>query len=142
MTSVTSSGDRQELAMKNHYRLLVVEDDTALCESIADLLRVTGYEVDTAETGEAALRLLRNAPPPDAILLDVVLPRMNAARFLSEIDDALYPRPPVVLMTGMTTSEPLDLELDVLMKPFDVDELLTRIERACAAPGATLQPYP
>jgi DNA-binding response OmpR family regulator len=128
--------------MKNGYRLLVVEDDPALCESIADLLRVTGYEVDTAETGEAALRLLRDLPPPDAILLDVVLPRMDASHLLHEMDGALCPRPPVVLMTGMTTSAQAALELDVLLKPFDVDELLTRIQRACAPPGAALHPHP
>jgi DNA-binding response OmpR family regulator len=124
--------------MKNGYRLLVVEDDTSLCETIADLLRVTGYEVDTAESGEAALRLLRDAPPPDAILLDVVLPRMNADHLLQEMDVAVCPRPPVVLMTGMTSSAAVVPESDVLMKPFDVDELLERLERACGSPGAPL----
>jgi two-component system response regulator MprA len=128
--------------MKNGYRLLVVEDDPALCESIADLLRVTGYEVDTAETGEDALRLLRDAPPPDAILLDVVLPRMNADRLLHEMDGALYPRPPVVLMTGMTTTREATLESDILLKPFEVEELLSRIERACATSVAAAQPQP
>ncbi|MFL5263153.1 MAG: response regulator [Anaeromyxobacteraceae bacterium] len=125
--------------MKNGYRLLVVEDDASLCETIADLLRITGYEVDTAESGEAALRLLRDAPPPDAILLDVVLPRMNADRLLHEMDGAVCPRPPVVLMTGMTTSAEIVHASDVLMKPFDVDELLARLERACGSPGAPLR---
>ena len=125
--------------MKNGYRLLVVEDDAALCESIADLLRVTGYHVDTARDGEAALRLLREAPRPDAILLDVILPRMSADRLLRAMDDWLWPRPPVVLMTGMIEAAPGAASRDdVLVKPFDVEELLFRIERACAAgPGAS-----
>jgi DNA-binding response OmpR family regulator len=124
--------------MKNGYRLLVVEDDASLCETLADLLRITGYEVDTAESGEAALRLLRDAPPPDAILLDVVLPRMNADHLLQEMDVAVCPRPPVVLMTGMISSARIARESDVLMKPFDADELLARLERACGSPGAPL----
>jgi DNA-binding response OmpR family regulator len=126
--------------MKNGYRLLVVEDDPALCESIADLLRVTGYEVDTAETGEAALRLLRDAPPPDAILLDMVLPHMTSDRLLHDMDDALCPRPPVVLMTGMAPNAEIVPD-DILMKPFDVDELLVRLERACVTPGAQLRAH-
>jgi DNA-binding response OmpR family regulator len=117
--------------MKNGYRLLVVEDDAALCESIADLLRVSGYHVDTARDGEAALRLLREAPRPDAILLDVILPRMTADRLLHSMDDALWPRPPVVLMTGMVEVAGALPGGDVLVKPFDVDELLERLDHAC-----------
>jgi len=122
--------------MGNGYRLLVVEDDAVLCESIADILRFTGYEVETAEDGEAALRLLRDAPPPDAILLDLILPHMTANRLLDTIDASFRTRPPVVLMTGMVprpaTAPDVD---DVLLKPFDVDELLARIARACSAAG-------
>jgi two-component system response regulator MprA len=129
--------------MGNGYRLLVVEDDPALCDSIADVLRFTGYEVDTAQDGEAALRRLREAPRPDAILLDLVLPRMNASRLLDTIDAAFWPPPAVVLMTGMPPREGGDARAgdDVLLKPFDVDELLARIERACTA-GSDLRASP
>jgi len=115
--------------MKRNFRLLVVEDDLALCESIADLLRVSGYDVATAQDGEAAWRLLQDAPPPDAILLDLVLPRMGADLLLRGLD-ALWPRPPVVLMTGMV-GDGRSTDDDVLLKPFDADELLSRLERAC-----------
>jgi DNA-binding response OmpR family regulator len=119
--------------MRNGYRLLVVEDDAALCESIADILRFTGYEVETAQDGESALRLLREAPRPDAILLDMLLPHKNADRLLVDIDASLSSRPPVVLMTGMVPRpEDGSTGEDVLLKPFDIDQLLSRIERACA----------
>jgi two-component system response regulator MprA len=123
----------------NGYRLLVVEDDAALCESIAEILRFTGYEVETAQDGEAALRLLREAPRPDAILLDMLLPRKNADRLLVDIDASLSSRPPVILMTGMVprpnVGPPSD---DVLLKPFDVEQLLSRVERACTVNGASI----
>lgn len=125
--------------MSNGYRLLVVEDDAALCESIADVLRFTGYEVETAQDGESALRLLREAPRPDAILLDMLLPRKNAARLLDDLDASFAPRPPVVLMTGMIPSpEAGPGGGDVLLKPFDVEQLLSRIERACARRNTAL----
>ncbi len=125
--------------MGNGYRLLVVEDDAALCESIAELLRLTGYEVETAQDGEAALRLLREEPRPDAILLDMLLPRKNADRLLVDIDESLSSRPPVILMTGMVPRpEAGPSGGDVLLKPFDVEQLLTRIERACTASDASL----
>ena len=123
--------------MINGFRLLVVEDDPGLCESIADVLRFTGYEVETAPDGDSALQTLRGAPLPDAVLLDLVLPRRSAERFLDGMEAAGPRRPPVVLMTGMAApggSRPAG----VLMKPFDVDELLARIAHACSAgePGA------
>ena len=125
--------------MGNGYRLLVVEDDAALCESIADVLRFTGYEVDTAQDGEAALRLLQEAPRPDAILLDMLLPHKNADRLLVDIEASFSTRPPVVLMTGMVPSPAADLPAnDVLLKPFDVEQLLARIERACATKNTAL----
>lgn len=125
--------------MANGYRLLVVEDDAALCESIADVLRFTGYEVETAQDGESALRLLREAPRPDAILLDMLLPRKNAARLLDDIDASFASRPPVVLMTGMVPSpEAGAAGGEVLLKPFDLDQLLARIERACATRNVAL----
>lgn len=123
--------------MSNGYRLLVVEDDPALCESLADILRFSGYEVETAEDGETALRRLRQAPRPDAILLDLVLPRMSARRLLGSLEADALPRPPVVLMTGMVPRpEGAPAAEDVLLKPFDVDELLARIASACAASEA------
>jgi DNA-binding response OmpR family regulator len=119
--------------MGNGYRLLVVEDDAALCESIADVLRFTGYEVQTAQDGESALRLLQEAPRPDAILLDMLLPHKNADRLLVDIDASFSSRPPVVLMTGMVSSSTAEVPKDVLLKPFGLEQLLCRIERACAA---------
>jgi len=122
--------------MGNGYRLLVVEDDANLCESLADVLRLCGYEVDTAQDGEAALRRLRDAPRPDAIVLDVVLPRMGAEAVLLRLRGAATPHPAVVLMSGMIPGQD-GVPEDVLVKPFEIQELLTRVARACGQPGAS-----
>jgi DNA-binding response OmpR family regulator len=115
-------------SMRNGFRLLVVEDDAELCESLADVLRLSGYEVETAQDGESALARLRLDPPPDAILLDLVLPRMSAEELL---DAAPWPRPPVVLMTGLVQPHRRPPGRDVLMKPFGLEQLLGRVARAC-----------
>ena len=117
--------------MQNGYRLLVVEDDLELCESIAEILRFTGYEVETALDGETALEVLRRAPAPDAIVLDLVLPSMSSAELLAALDRASA-RPPVVLMTGLMPSHRGPFaQGDVLMKPFGAEQLLARVARAC-----------
>ncbi len=121
--------------MRNGCRLLVVEDDAGLCESIAEVLRFTGYEVDTACDGEAALRVLQECPRPDAIVLDVVLPRMGAEELLQVLDASPWPRPPVVLMTGMIGAQ-RPSPRDVLLKPFELDELLSRVAAACSTGAA------
>lgn len=135
MPTVSALSDTPR-TMRNGFRLLVVEDDVPLCECIADALRFSGYEVDTAGDGEAALRFLREAPRPDAILLDMVLPRMSADRLLDAIAAWVRPPPAVVLMTGMVPQPATQARApDVMMKPFDVDELLARVARALAPPA-------
>jgi DNA-binding response OmpR family regulator len=115
----------------NGYRLLVVEDDAALCESIADVLRFTGYDVATARDGESALKVLHGPDRLDAVLLDVVLPRKTAAEVLEDLEASGEEQPSVVLMTGMIGGARPRTSRDVLLKPFGVDELLARVERAC-----------
>ncbi len=122
--------------MWNGYRLLVIEDDDALCESIADVLRFTGYEVETARDADGALQLLRDEPAPDAILLDMVLRTTTAEQLLEDIDARSYPHPPVVLMTGMIQQAALAPHGEpVLLKPFGIEDLLARVERACGRPA-------
>ena len=68
-------------------RLLVVEDERALCESIAKGLRLDGYEVDTVFDGEEAMDII-STDSYDLIILDLNLPGMDG--FLTII--SLYPR--------------------------------------------------
>ncbi len=111
-------------------RLLVVEDDAALRRSLAALLREEGFAVDEAEDGEVGLAKARDGLY-DAIVLDVMMPRMNGWQVL----DALRPKytTPVLMLTARDTVPDRVRGLDggaddYLIKPFDADELVSRVK--------------
>jgi two-component system OmpR family response regulator len=110
-------------------RLLVVEDDPALRQSLAGTLREEGFAVDEAADGEEGLEAARNAAY-DCILLDVMMPRLDGW----EVLEALRPRctSPVLMLTARDAVPDRIRGLnqgadDYLTKPFDPDELVARI---------------
>jgi CheY-like chemotaxis protein len=113
-------------------RLLVVEDDRDIRESLQDLLEVEGYAVFTAENGKDALDRLHGMDAPDLILLDLMMPVMSGDEFLRQLrkDDSLRSIP--VLVVSAWTDEAnkvLDLAQGYVTKPIAVPELLSEIGR-------------
>jgi chemosensory pili system protein ChpA (sensor histidine kinase/response regulator) len=82
--------------------VLVVDDNALARESLADILRVAGYLVHTAENGLEALHTLTSmVPAPDAIILDVDMPEMNGHDFVRVLrGKGRLSRLPIVLLTG------------------------------------------
>ncbi len=119
-------------------RILVVDDDNVLRASISRILEEEGYTVDNAADGAAALSIVEQ-DPPDAILLDVMMPGMNGRQFLTELRGAAgQPRIPVVIMTAMHGLSDRASEYgadDFVEKPFDVDELLNKVALALFRSG-------
>jgi two-component system OmpR family response regulator len=123
-------------------RLLVVEDDPDLLRSLAASLREEHYAVDTAGDGEEGLYKAQNAAY-DAIVLDVMLPRLDGWQVLARLRPAI--RTPVLMLTALDTPpdrvKGLDQGADdYLAKPFDLDELFARL-RALIRRSAG-QPHP
>jgi CheY-like chemotaxis protein len=120
-------------------RLLVVEDDADTRASLVDLLDEEGYDVYTARDGADALEWLRENDPPQVILLDLMMPRMNGWIFrLEQQKDPVLAAIPVVLMSGIHDPEPAAGFLRAaghLRKPLDVPALLRLLEQYCPAPG-------
>jgi two-component system, OmpR family, response regulator RegX3 len=106
--------------------ILVVEDEDAIAEPLAQGLRREGYEVSRAATGEAALE----APPVDVVLLDLRLPDidgLDVCRRLRERSDV-----PIIVVTarGEEADRVAGLELgadDYVVKPYGLRELIARI---------------
>ncbi len=122
-------------------RILVVDDDLSVCESIAALLDSTGYETETATSGEAALASVRESAPA-AILLDVNMPGLSGYEVCRTIRQDLELAVPVLFVSGHRT-EPLDRVAglligadDYLTKPVAPDELLARLRCVLRRPAS------
>jgi two-component system response regulator MprA len=111
-------------------RILVVEDDAAVRDSLARTLRFQGYQVDTAGDGLAALDAVR-AGEPDAMVLDVSMPRMDGLETCRQLR-AGGVVVPVLMLTARDSIGDRVAGLDAgaddyLVKPFALQELLARI---------------
>ncbi len=114
-------------------RVLVVDDDEALRENLAECLQAEGHEVTQAFDGADALELLALQGRPDVVVLDLLMPRLDgralaaAVRASPELREAR-----LVLMTGAAAWEVRDaVEFDaVLEKPFGLDVLLAELEKS------------
>jgi two-component system OmpR family response regulator len=110
-------------------RLLVIEDDPALCRSLATNLREENFAVDTASDGEDGW-YKASSGDYDAIVLDVMLPRMDGWQVLARLRPEC--RTPVLMLTARDEVSERVKGLnsgadDYLTKPFDSEELLARI---------------
>ena len=111
-------------------RLLLVEDDTMIGESVLDLLRADHYAVDWVKDGEMAETALRTQTY-DLVLLDLGLPRRDGLAVLRSLR-ARKERIPVLIATARDSVEQRIEGLDAgaddyVLKPYDLDELLARI---------------
>jgi two-component system response regulator MprA len=115
--------------------VLLVEDDVALSEALADTLRDEGYVVACAGDGLEALDYLRAGARPDVILLDLMMPRMNGEAFRAEQqNDPTIADIPIVVISAGGDSKEKSFELGAagyLPKPVNIDALVQTVERHC-----------
>lgn len=127
-------------AVRAARQLLVVEDNDVEREGLVRLLRDAGFEVREAATGDRALALLR-ARRPDLILLDMLLPdnKVDGWGFLNYIRQNLeWHTIPIIIVTGLAIASvewsAAQGALDIVRKPVDADELLSKVGRLCSGP--------
>src|SRR6267143_931966 len=126
--------------------VLIIEDDAALLRSLKDNFEAQSYRVHTARDGQEGFTAAV-ANPPDLLLLDIMLPKMNGY----EICRALRAKRmelPIIMLTAKGQEEDIvrGLELgadDYVTKPFSIRELLARakafLRRRTAAASAGFQ---
>lgn len=115
--------------------VLVVDDDKAVRESGAEILRSAGLTVAEAEDGEVALQILRDIHPR-LILLDLRMPRKDGFSLIASLDG----RTPVMVMSGCDVDEDVRSRLrdrvsEILLKPVPPLVLMDKVMAACNAHG-------
>ena len=119
-------------------RVLVVEDELSIRMPLVDVLRAQGYEVMEAEDGEAALEMALREDP-DAILLDLMLPKRDGFSVLKALrEDRLTATVLILSARGSELDRIQGFEYgadDYVVKPFSIDEVLARLRAALARKG-------
>lgn len=119
-------------------RVLVVDDDEDVRSSLGRALRLSGFVVATADDGSSALRQVA-ADPPDCVVLDVTMPRMDGVAVVTALR-ALGHEVPVCLLSARSTvgDRVTGLEAgadDYLVKPFALAELVARLNALLRRPS-------
>ncbi|MDT3677389.1 MAG: response regulator [Burkholderiaceae bacterium] len=118
--------------MKTH--VLIAEDEPHIVESLSFVLRRSGYEVSSVFDGEAAMLKLRS-DPPDMMILDVMLPKLNGFEVLKQVksDPALRTIPVIILTAkGQVQDRRMAEEIGVdgfMTKPFSNREIVDEVRR-------------
>jgi CheY-like chemotaxis protein len=117
--------------------LMIVDDDDDLRETIAHVIAADGYNVTDFGDARAALAALEGGQTPFLILLDLMMPGMSGWEFrAAQLKNASLASIPVVVVTAANVAShgmPTLPDVEILRKPFDLDRLLTIIERYAAA---------
>jgi len=130
--------------MPDALRVLVVEDSGPAREAGALALRNAGYDVTTAGGGEQALALLRAAPAPDLLVVDVLLPLLDGWRLLERLR-AEGPAVPVLVASGTAVTRAWADNYGCagfLRKPFGPEALVAEVRRCLGAARRVLARAP
>ncbi|MFS0699570.1 response regulator transcription factor [Cellulomonas sp. 179-A 4D5 NHS] len=121
-------------------RALVVDDEPSLGELLSTVLRYEGWQVETALTGQSALRAARTARP-DVIVLDVMLPDLTGIEVLRRLRE-IHHDVPVLFLTAKDAVADRVAGLtaggdDYVTKPFSLEEVIARLRSLLRRAGAT-----
>jgi DNA-binding response OmpR family regulator len=122
--------------------ILIIDDDTELCELVTEYLEDEGLDVDSVHNGVAGVERCQT-DEPDLVILDVMLPGLGGFAVLSKIRETS--RVPVIMLTarGEEVDRIVGLEMgadDYLPKPFNPRELVARIRAILRRTAGTAEP--
>jgi CheY-like chemotaxis protein len=128
------------------WRLLIIEDDEDIADSLSQVFSARGYRVEVAGNGQQALdRARASGDRPDAILLDLLMPVMDGGQFLrARATEPVLASTPVIVITAQPT--PTDDATPVyarFAKPLPLKQLVEAVYRAChgsPAGGSSIRP--
>ncbi len=127
----------QDSKNMNEHKVLLVEDHRDIAELVVDYLTQQGFHSTHVASGLEAVELMDNGATFDTIILDLMLPGMGGLEVCRHIRNGLKSNIPIIMLTARDT---LDDKLsgfdhgadDYLIKPFDVEELVARVQALIA----------
>jgi DNA-binding response OmpR family regulator len=124
-------------------RILVLDDEPTIRELVAEAVRDAGHLAETASNGRDALRKMHEQPP-DAIILDLMMPVMDASSFRRAMRaEAAFKDIPILVMTAAYAPEAVIKSLGAdawLVKPFELDDLLDALDALLSRPRPQAEP--
>lgn len=118
--------------MTPQARILVADDDPALCLLLRETLQDAGYEVLIAHDGDQLVRMAQDQPP-DLVLIDLMMPLMDGFEAIRQLrNDTRTAHLPMIILTARSASAEVVTGFDsgaddYIVKPYDIDVLLARI---------------
>ncbi len=134
-----TASEKDAVTIESPRRVLVVDDDQPIRESLRSVLEDAGYVVSEAADGLAALQHFRANPHPEVVLLDLRMPGLDGAGVLGVVaaDRHLSSGRAYILMSANLPTLTLpfahllsELSIPVLQKPFDIDAILDAVAHA------------
>ncbi|HUT97898.1 MAG TPA: ATP-binding protein [bacterium] len=121
------------MAESGREKILVIDDERRMCDSIRILLEQTGYRVDTASDGSEGISMLRESNY-DLVIADLMMPKVDGFTVLDYVGENL-PHTLVIVITGYSSMRSSIEALrrgayNYLVKPFDFDVLKLAVEKA------------
>jgi CheY-like chemotaxis protein len=115
-------------------RILLVEDDAGIRDSVAECLELEGYAVSAVSNGSDAIAWLSREAPPDLLIVDLVMPVMGGSELLARVRaDPRLAEVRALLMTAAMPSASMPAADATLPKPFELDALLDVVGRLSGA---------
>jgi two-component system alkaline phosphatase synthesis response regulator PhoP len=117
----------------NPKKILIVDDEVDLVETLRFPLEIEGYHVLVAHNGEDALNQARKENP-DLILLDLMLPKLDGYKVCRLLKfDERYKHIPILMLTAKTQEKDKVLGMDTganeyITKPFEMDDLIKKVK--------------
>lgn len=142
MTQTAATATKLTRTDGSPVRVLVVDDESSIAELLSMALRYEGWQVQTAGTGQSAVRTARQFRP-DAVVLDLMLPDIDGMEVLRRLrgvgDDV-----PVLFLTARDAVEDRVAGLtaggdDYVTKPFSLEEVVARLRALIRRSGATVR---
>lgn len=137
-TEILTRKPNREAARSPRGYVLIVDDEEQNRQLLRDPLEVHGYEIAEAANGKEAMRLVQQRPP-DAILLDVMMPEMDGFEFCRYMKKQnLTPPIPILMVTALSERQERLMGIaagasDFLSKPVDLHDLRLRVGNAVYA---------